>query len=111
MLIHLQTEIHPIESNRPISQHVRMKGVERTIDNTTIDNFGSGLESASIAGGSALGIGGRSEDGGGSDWEWPLPQRFKSRETMGIRPSEKREPGRGDCSMSPTGVSSTCSAV
>jgi hypothetical protein len=110
-LIHLRTEIHPVESNNSMSRHVRMNQAEHTIDSTTIDNVGSGLESASIAGANALGMGGRSEDGGGRDCERPLPQRFKSREKKGIRHDEKREPGRGDCSVGPTGVSSPWSTV
>jgi hypothetical protein len=88
-----------------------MERADHTIDNTTMDNVGSGLESASIAGANALGMGSRSEDGGGRDCERPLPQRFRSRETKGMRLSEKREPGRGVFSVRPTGVSSTCSAV
>lgn len=111
VLIHLQREIHPAESNRPMSQHTLMKRVDHTIDNTTIDNVGKGLESVSIAGANALGMGGRSEDGGGRDCERPLPQRFKSREIKGIRLKEKREPGCGVCSVRPTGVSSTFSSV
>lgn len=107
VLIHLQTEIHPAESNGSLSQRVRESEAEHTIDNTTIDNVGSGLESASIAGANALGMGGRSEDGGGRDCERPLPQRLKSRERKCIRHGEKRRPGDGDCSVRPTGVSST----
>lgn len=89
--------------------------MEHTIDNTTIDNVGSGLEYTSIAGARALGMGGRSENGGGRDCERssrPLPQRLKSRETKGIRLGEKREnTGRGEYPARPIGVSSTCSVA
>ena len=79
-----------------------------------MDNVGSGLESTSIAGARALGMGGGCSEGGGRDCERssrPLPQRLTNRETKGIRLGEKREmPACGDCSVRPTGVSSTCSA-
>ena len=63
-----------------LSPRVRTKWSEHTIDNTTIDNVGSGVESTSTARDRALGMGGRSE-GGGRDCERssrPLPQRLKS---------------------------------
>jgi len=64
-----------------ISQRVRTKRGGHTIDNTTIDKVGSGLESDSIAGVRALGMGGCSKGGGGRDCERssrPLPQRLIS---------------------------------